>query len=281
MNFKKKIFLFPLSLAVILFTSIIIIFSPVGQKNIVDISEYQPLVISSPDFSQPLSSPLIITGKVDPSWVFEASFPLELFDDQGKSLFSGTASAPNWTKTDADFIDFTAEIIFSTSATSGSLEFRKDNPSGLPENNQSFKIPVIFNSPSTKSPSNFKVSSTEAIEKVSKLPEVVTESKCLDYPGSKAVIRVAFEPNDKSSNYQIYFEESHPNDVKLLAIFFVDANTGLITTHDNNKTISYQQWQQSHQIKGCNFKPLLCDDDNLECPQGYACSISEGTCFLI
>jgi hypothetical protein len=144
MNFKNKIFLFPLSLAVILFASIIIIFSPVGKKNIFDISEYQPLIISSPDFSQPLSSPLTITGKIDPSWVFEASFPVELFDDKGKSLFSGTASAPNWTKTDADFIDFTAEIIFSTSVTSGTLEFRKDNPSGLPENSQTFKVPVIF-----------------------------------------------------------------------------------------------------------------------------------------
>lgn len=36
MNFKNKIFLFPLSLAVILFASIIIIFSPVGKKNIIN-----------------------------------------------------------------------------------------------------------------------------------------------------------------------------------------------------------------------------------------------------
>lgn len=144
MNFKNKIFLFPLSLAVIFFASIIIIFSPVGKKNIIDITQYQPLIISSPDFSQSLSSPFVVTGKVDPSWVFEASFPIELFDDQGNSLFLGTASVPKWTETGAAFADFTAKINFSTTATSGTLEFKKDNPSGLPENNQSFKIPVIF-----------------------------------------------------------------------------------------------------------------------------------------
>mgnify|MGYP003801443913 FL=1 len=76
--------------------------------------------------------------------VFEASFPVELFDNQGKSLFKGTASASNWTDNNGDLVDFTATIKFSTSANSGILEIKNDNPSGLPENDKSQKFSVLF-----------------------------------------------------------------------------------------------------------------------------------------
>lgn len=141
---KNKIFLFPLALAVIFFASIIIIFSPLKSVKIINTPLLQPVVISSPDLSQAIKSPLTLKGQIDPSWVFEASFPIELFDNQNKSLYVGTASVPNWTEGDNQFIDFTAIIKFSTTAASGILEIRNDNPSGLPENDKSISIPVIF-----------------------------------------------------------------------------------------------------------------------------------------
>lgn len=141
---KNKIFLFPLSLAVIFFSSIIIIFSPVGKNNIIKLPVSDPITISSPDLSQAIKSPLMLKGKIDPSWVFEASFPIELFDNQGKSLFKGVALAPNWTDSNGNLVEFTATIKFSTTASSGILEIRNDNPSGLPENSKIFEIPVTF-----------------------------------------------------------------------------------------------------------------------------------------
>lgn len=42
MSKKNKIFLFPLSLAVIFFASIIIIFSPIGSKNIITLPTPTP-----------------------------------------------------------------------------------------------------------------------------------------------------------------------------------------------------------------------------------------------
>lgn len=141
---KNKIFLFPLALAVIFFASMIIIFSPVGKKNIMNIPAPKAVYISSPDLSQTIKSPLTLKGKIDPSWVFEASFPIQLFDDQGKSLFKGAASVPNWTDNNGNLVDFTATIKFSTTTTSGILEIKNDNPSGLPENSKIFEIPVIF-----------------------------------------------------------------------------------------------------------------------------------------
>jgi len=141
---KNKIFLFPLALAVIFFASIIIIFSPVGKKNIINLPVSSPVIISSPDLLQSVKSPITLIGKIDRSWVFEASFPIELFDNQNKSLYVGTASVPNWTEGDNQFIDFTANIKFSTTTKSGILEIRNDNPSGMPENDKSISIPVIF-----------------------------------------------------------------------------------------------------------------------------------------
>jgi len=143
-NIKNKIFLFPLSLAVVFFASIIIIFTPVGKKNIINIPTSKPVTISSPDLSKGIKSPLILKGQIDPSWVFEASFPIELFDNQGMSLFSGTASAPNWTESNSNSVEFTATIKFSTTAPSGILKIKNDSPSGLPENDKAFEIPVIF-----------------------------------------------------------------------------------------------------------------------------------------
>lgn len=49
---KNKIFLFPLSLAVIFFSSIIIIFSPVGNKNIIKIT---PTVFPTSNYICPKS----------------------------------------------------------------------------------------------------------------------------------------------------------------------------------------------------------------------------------
>ncbi|MFA6007609.1 MAG: Gmad2 immunoglobulin-like domain-containing protein [Candidatus Shapirobacteria bacterium] len=144
MTHKNKVSLFPFTLLVIFLASFIIIFSPVGKKNIINIPILDPVTISSPNLSQVVKSPLKLSGKIDHSWVFEASFPIELFDNKGKSLFKGVASAPSWTDSNSNLVDFTANIKFSTTATSGILEIRNDNPSGLPENSKSFKIPVIF-----------------------------------------------------------------------------------------------------------------------------------------
>lgn len=141
---KNKIFLFPISLAVIFFASIIIIFSPLKSVKIVNVPYSQPITISSPDLSQAIKSPLVLKGQIDSSWVFEGSFPIELFDNRGKSLFKGTASASNWTDNNGDLVDFTATIKFSTSANSGILEIKNDNPSGLPENDKFQKFSVLF-----------------------------------------------------------------------------------------------------------------------------------------
>ena len=144
-----SVYLFPAALAVVFMSSVLIIVSPIGSRTIIaiptpTISVIKAVSIITPDLTKPIKSPLTITGKIDRSWIFEASFPVELFDSQNHSIFTGIGSAPNWSEGSDQFVDFTAKLNFTTANTTGFLEIRSDNPSGLPQNNHLIRFPVIF-----------------------------------------------------------------------------------------------------------------------------------------
>lgn len=92
---------------------------------------------------QIVSSPLTITGRARGVY-FEGSFPIELVDGNGKTLVQGTAQAQGDWMT-SEFVPFTATLTFAKPTTAtGTLIFRNDNPSGLPENSIEYRIPVRF-----------------------------------------------------------------------------------------------------------------------------------------
>jgi len=107
------------------------------------------VVLSNIKSNQIVKSPLTIEGKARGSWFFEASFPIELVDEYNKHLAVGVAQAKrdpatgevNWMT--EDFVDFEAKIEFvAKQDMKGFLIFRKDNPSGLPENDKEIIVPV-------------------------------------------------------------------------------------------------------------------------------------------
>ena len=102
------------------------------------------IMVESPRAYEEVSSPLVAKGKARGTWFFEASFPVRLFDGNGKEL----AVLPAQAKTDwmtTDFVDFEVELNFPTTATkNGYLVFQKDNPSGLPEHDNELRVPVVF-----------------------------------------------------------------------------------------------------------------------------------------
>jgi tryptophan-rich sensory protein len=102
------------------------------------------IIVESPRAYEKISSPLVVTGKARGTWYFEASFPVQLFDDNGKELTVVPAQAKtNWMTT--DFVDFKAILNFSKPSTQkGYIIFKKDNPSGLPEYDDQIRIPVVF-----------------------------------------------------------------------------------------------------------------------------------------
>lgn len=91
-----------------------------------------------------ISSPLVVAGIARGSWYFEADFPVRLFDNRGNELAAVPAQAQGeWMTT--EFVPFLATLEFDPrGATSGRLVFEKDNPSGLPENDMSLEMPVLF-----------------------------------------------------------------------------------------------------------------------------------------
>jgi len=91
-----------------------------------------------------VNSPLTITGEAKGPWYFEASFPIRILDGNGNELGVVPAQAQGEWMTE-NFVPFKAVLTFKKPLTQkGTLVLEKDNPSGLPENGRSIKIPVVF-----------------------------------------------------------------------------------------------------------------------------------------
>lgn len=108
--------------------------------------EKQDLIfINNPRPNQEISSPLNISGEARGYWYFEADFPIELLDENGNVIETAIASAQDDWMTE-DFVEFEAVLEFEKPASQkGTLILKKDNPSGLPENDDELIVPIKFN----------------------------------------------------------------------------------------------------------------------------------------
>lgn len=106
--------------------------------------ESENVNVDSPYMNSVVTSPLTVKGEAKGTWFFEASMPIEIRDANGSLLGqSYVMSAEDWMTT--NFVSFEGTIEFDEPTTStGTLVVRKDNPSGLPENDDSVEIPVRF-----------------------------------------------------------------------------------------------------------------------------------------
>ncbi len=117
------------------------------------------LVVTLPSKNSVISSPLKVTGTAPGTWYFEASFPIVLVNWDGLIIAQGYATAQtDWMTPEqvpfdgtiefTDILPLTKEIEDPNSLQSfmkkGTLILQKDNPSGLPENDDALEIPVLF-----------------------------------------------------------------------------------------------------------------------------------------
>lgn len=117
-------------------------------ENIGNALEKSNLIrVMSPVVNAKVSSPLVIAGEARGNWYFEASFPVVLTDWDGKIIAQGIAKAQgDWMTT--NFVPFKATLTFTAGAAyskKGTLILKKDNPSGLPQNEDALEIPVLIN----------------------------------------------------------------------------------------------------------------------------------------
>ncbi|OHA68867.1 MAG: hypothetical protein A3J68_01920 [Candidatus Wildermuthbacteria bacterium RIFCSPHIGHO2_02_FULL_48_16] len=122
--------------------------TPSGQTFAEDIGnelEKANLIrISTPRPNQTIYSPLVVQGEARGTWFFEASFPVRLFDGNGKEIALGIAQAQDEWMTES-FVPFRTELTFENPETAtGTLVLEKDNPSGLPENADELRVPIRF-----------------------------------------------------------------------------------------------------------------------------------------
>ncbi len=107
-------------------------------------SSHKLISVAIPTPRSLIQSPLTATGTARGYWFFEASFPIELFDENNQLIAQGIGQAQGDWMTE-DFVPFTATLTYTNSVEqNGTLVFKKDNPSGLSENDDELRIPVVI-----------------------------------------------------------------------------------------------------------------------------------------
>ena len=117
-----------------------IVYEPASARDLIRVDSP---VVNATLFA---SSPIKVSGQATGAWFFEASFPVVLTDVKGKVIATGQASAMgNWMTT--KMVSFTGSVSYvkQTPGTRGFVILKRDNPSDLPQNDASVKIPVVFN----------------------------------------------------------------------------------------------------------------------------------------
>lgn len=117
------------------------------------------LIVTSPTKDSVVTSPLLITGEAPGFWYFEATFPLVLVNWDGLIIAEGYATAQGEWMT-RELVPFTATLEFTDVLPltegiedlsqvqdfmkKGALILQRDNPSGLPQNDDAVEIPIIL-----------------------------------------------------------------------------------------------------------------------------------------
>ena len=105
---------------------------------------HSKIQVTYPKANTSVPKKFTITGKAPGNWFFEASAPYMIRIEDGSKVAQGTLQTiGNWQTT--NLVDFKADVVvnpaFSGQAT---LVLMKDNPSGLPENDDSLEIPITI-----------------------------------------------------------------------------------------------------------------------------------------
>jgi hypothetical protein len=100
------------------------------------------VTIVSPKEGATVGKTFTITGKAPGNWYFEASFPIIVSDKDGSKIATSHGQAQSdWMTT--DLVPFTAKIDVGSYSGPVTVNLLRDNPSGLPENDDSTSFDVV------------------------------------------------------------------------------------------------------------------------------------------
>lgn len=102
------------------------------------------VIVTSPKANTTVGQRFVVAGSAPGGWYFEASFPIKVIDNDGNIIASTIGQAQGEWMT-SDPVTFTAmastSILYTGPAT---VVLMRDNPSGLPENDDSVSVPVVI-----------------------------------------------------------------------------------------------------------------------------------------
>ncbi|MDP3772253.1 MAG: Gmad2 immunoglobulin-like domain-containing protein [bacterium] len=168
----------------------------VQPPEVIQPTENDIIRVSSPLPDTVVASPLIVKGEARGTWYFEASFPVKIFDANGKQLGIIPAQAQKeWMTT--EFVPFEATLIFENATTkTGTIVLEKDNPSGLPEYADSLSIPIRF----SVQPQTTKTGTLEGVMTIGPIcPVERIDRPCTPSPETFAIRKVfVYKPDKKT-----------------------------------------------------------------------------------
>jgi len=103
----------------------------------------QRVVVDAPKQNATVPKNFSVTGKAPGPWFFEASFPIEVRNASGTVVATGIATALSDWMTTAD-VPFKADIVVNTYKGPATLVLKRDNPSGLPQNDASKSMSITI-----------------------------------------------------------------------------------------------------------------------------------------
>ena len=132
------------------------IYVDLGDGRVLPWDEYESMQyykdkvrLDEPIAGDTVSSPIKVSGHARGFWFFEATAPVFVTDASGEIIGEGFIQATEPWMTE-DFVPFEGTISFdisnenNVSGSKGVLILRQQNASGLPEHDDAFEVPVIF-----------------------------------------------------------------------------------------------------------------------------------------
>jgi hypothetical protein len=102
------------------------------------------IVVSKPLPEEKVVQTFSVQGEARGGWYSEASFPIEVEDANGQLLTTSIAQAQGEWMTEL-FVPFSASVtIPNTYHGSATVVLKKDNPSGMSENDGSLSFPIVI-----------------------------------------------------------------------------------------------------------------------------------------
>lgn len=101
------------------------------------------VVVTSPKAGSTVPAAFTMAGLAPGPWYFEASFPIIVSDPAGNKIATGHAQAQTDWMTEGD-VPFTATIDVGSYKGPATVHLLRDNPSGLPENDDSTSFDIVI-----------------------------------------------------------------------------------------------------------------------------------------